>query len=256
MENYAATKSRIFARQTWGDAAVLNLDDPYTAQMVPPEAVRRIGFSLSEWTVDGFWQDGKSILAGDRAVAALTDNPLPGRHNLANVLAALAMMHAGGFEWDRVLAGLRAFRGVEHRIERVAELDGVAYYNDSKSTNIDSLRVALESFEQPLVLIAGGRGKGSSYAALREVVKGRVKHLVTLGEDAPLLEETFGDLTPFRRASGMAEAVALARGGAAPGDVVLLSPGCASFDLYRNFEERGRHFKACVRALAGKEEHP
>jgi UDP-N-acetylmuramoylalanine--D-glutamate ligase len=250
MENYAATKSRIFARQTWGDATVLNLDDPYTAQMFPPEAVRRIGFSLSEWTVDGFWQNGKYILAGDQAVAALTDNPLPGRHNLANVLASLAMMHAGGFEWGSVLAGLRAFRGVEHRIEHVAELGGVAYYNDSKSTNIDSLRVALESFEQPLVLIAGGRGKGSSYAALREVVKERVKLLVTLGEDAPLLEEAFGDLTPYQRASSMAEAVALARGGAAPGDVVLLSPGCASFDLYRNFEERGRHFKTCVLALA------
>lgn len=249
MENYAATKTHIFARQTWGDSAIVNLDDPFTAAMFPPEESRRIGFSLNSWSVDGFWPNGKYICAGDRVMAEIADNPLPGRHNLANVLAALAMMHAGGFDWQKVIEGLRAFRGVEHRIEYSGVLGDVVFYNDSKSTNIDSLRVALESFGCPLVLIAGGRGKGSSYSGLRELMQNHVRRLVTLGEDAPALEDAFGDLVPFVRAANMQDAVSLAWKAAEPGDAVLLSPGCASFDMYRNFEERGRHFKACVQDL-------
>lgn len=253
METYAETKARIFAQQTWGDTGVVNLDDPYVAKMALPETARRVGFSLSQWSVDGLWQDGKHFLAGDKVVGELADNPLPGAHNLSNVLAALAMMRAGGFDRDGVLRGLRTFQGVEHRIEFTGEYEGVAYYNDSKSTNIDSLRVALESFGCPIVLIAGGRGKGSSYDGLRDLVKQHVARLVTLGEDAALMEQAFGDLAPYQRAESMAEAVALARAGAQPGQAVLLSPGCASFDMYRNFEERGRHFKACVRELFAQE---
>ncbi len=249
MEEYAAMKARTFARQTRGDAAVVNWDDPRTAAMPVPGGVRRMAFSLTDRIKDGFWADGAIIRHGDEAVAALADNPLPGRHNLANVLAALTMMRAGGFDWEGVLAGLRQFRGVEHRIEHVVTCDGVDYYNDSKSTNVDSLRVALESFDRPVVLIAGGRGKGADYRVLRPLMRRMVKHMVTLGEDAPLLEAAFGDLAPAERAESMAAAVARARAATVPGDVVLLSPGCASFDMYANFEERGRDFKQCVRTL-------
>ena len=199
---------------------------------------------------DGLWSDGEGIFDGRARLATVRDVPIPGKHNLANALAALTIMHAGGFDWQRTLAGLRAFRAVEHRIELTRELDGVAYYNDSKSTNIDSLRVALESFTAPIVLIAGGLGKGSDYRVLRELIAARTKHLVTLGEDAPVIEAAFHDLRPCTRAASMREAVLFARRAAHRGDIVLLSPGCASFDMYNNYEERGRDFKECVHALA------
>lgn len=254
MEEYARVKQRIFRRQGLGDVSVINLDDPWTAAMETPDDARRMAFSLECWSLDGLWPERGWIKAGDEVVAKLADSPLPGRHNLANVLAALAMMRGGGFAREGVLSGLRAFRGVEHRIEHVLALDGVDYFNDSKSTNVDSLRVALESFDQSLVLIAGGRGKGSDYRVLRDRVGEQVKHLIVLGEDAPKLTEAFGDLVPAEEAGTMADAVRRAHAAAAPGDVVLLSPGCASFDWYRNFEERGRDFKACVRRLAAKED--
>jgi len=249
MDGYTAAKRRLFARQSTGDTAVLNDDDAVAASLdVPPEAsVWR--FSLERPEDRGLWVKGGGIFHGGRQVARTADTRLPGRHNLQNVLAALCMMRAGQFAWDRVLAGLREFKGVEHRIEFVTEEGGIAFYNDSKSTNIDSLKVALESFERPLVLVAGGRGKGADYRVLRPLVAQHVKVLITLGEDAPLLEAAFGDLVPARRATDMGEAVAAARNAAETGDIVLLSPACASFDMFDNFEQRGRVFKACVREL-------
>ena len=131
----------------------------------------------------------------------------------------------------------------------VSPVGGIAYYNDSKSTNIDSLRVALESFDEPIVLIAGGQGKGSDYRVLRQCVAQHVKTLITLGQDAPLLQEAFSDLVPTQHAGDMEDAVQRAQAEAQPNGIVLLSPGCASFDAYQNFEERGRHFKSCVYSL-------
>jgi UDP-N-acetylmuramoylalanine--D-glutamate ligase len=253
MEGYGAVKARIFAQQGAGDCAVVSEDDAYTVGLASPAGARRLTFSLHREVADGLWSDGNGIFEGRARVALVRDVPLPGKHNLANVLAALTLMRAGGFDWERTIRGLRAFRAVEHRIEFVAEIDGVRYYNDSKSTNIDSLRVALESFPGSIVLIAGGRGKGSDYGVLMPLVQSRVKTLITLGEDAPLLEEAFGPAVPAQRAHSMRDAVARARAAAGERDVVLLSPGCASFDMYNNFEERGHDFKACVSALAG---HP
>lgn len=254
LEEYAGVKARILANQAAGDTAVLNEDDPFTHAMPVPDGVRRVGFSMRTRPRDGFWVDGTVIREGGEAVTSVDKVPIPGAHNLRNVLAALAMARAAGFPREPVLQALRAFPGVEHRIERVAAIDGAEWFNDSKSTNVDSLKVALESFERPVVLIAGGRGKGTGYAALRELVRARVKALVVLGEDAPLLEADLRGAAPVTRADGMADAVARARAAAAPGDVVLLSPGCASFDMYGNFEERGRDFKQCVNALAAKRE--
>jgi UDP-N-acetylmuramoylalanine--D-glutamate ligase len=181
-------------------------------------------------------------------VARLSDIPLPGRHNVQNALAALCVMRAGGFDWDDTLAGLRSFKGVEHRMEHVATVGGIQFCNDSKSTNIASLRVALESFQTPVVLVAGGRGKGADYRVLRELMRHRVRKLVTLGEDAPKLEEAFRDIVAVERAGDMADAVRRAAAAAVPGDVVLLSPACASFDMFENFEHRGRVFKEVVAA--------
>jgi len=247
IEEYARVKGKLFARQTAEDAAIINADDPRVEAMADGTAARIWPFSLTARQENGLWFDAGAIRMGGEEIARTSDIQLPGRHNLQNAIAALSMMRAGGFDWEKTLEGLRAFRGVEHRIEFVAEAHGVQFFNDSKSTNIDSLKVALESFSAPVVLIAGGRGKGADYRPLRPLVAQRVKHMVTLGEDAPLLEEAFGDLTPARRVPTMRDAVAFAAQAAVPGDVVLLSPACASFDMFRNFEERGRAFKACVR---------
>ena len=167
IETYAAVKGGIFRRQGSGDAAILNADDPLVASLPVPENVRRFYASMKEKSPDTFTADDRNIYFGEDAIAACTDNPLPGKHNLGNVLAALAIMRAGGFDWQRVLEGLRNFKGVEHRIEHVICLGGADYYNDSKATNIDSLRVALESFSRPIVLLAGGRG------GEKEVITGR-----------------------------------------------------------------------------------
>ena len=252
LDEYAAVKQRIFMNQGAGDAAVLNADDPRTVAMtVPPETVRWT-FSQAPGGPNTFWANGESIHCGDHAVGPLSANPLPGRHNLANVLAALAMARAAGLDWEAVLGGLRAFRGVEHRIEPVATLEGIRFINDSKATNIDSLRVALEAFEEPIVLIAGGQGKGADYRVLREQVAGHVKHLVLLGEEASRLQAAFGDLAPTEPARDMDEAVHRAAAAAASGDIVLLSPACASFDQFDNFEHRGRVFKESVLRYIGE----
>lgn len=243
---YAAAKARIFMNQRDRDIAVVNYDDPVVRAMAPERGAAVWPFSLSARLEQGVWLDGSSIRYGDEVIAEVSDTQLPGRHNLQNVLAALAVMRAGHFGWVGVLNGLQAFRGVEHRIELVANIGGVDFYNDSKSTNVDSLKVALESFDRPVVLIAGGQGKGSDYRVLRDVVKGRVKALITLGTDAELLEAAFGDLAPIERAADLGEAVERGAGLAAAGDVVLLSPACASFDMFENFEHRGRVFKESV----------
>ncbi len=253
-ENYAAVKARIYARQGAGDVAVVNQDEPWTRAMPIPEGAAVWTFSLEQAQSNGLWLDGEAIRQGEETVAALSDMALRGRHNIQNVLAGLTMMRAGGFDWGKTLAGLSAFRGVEHRIEHVATIAEVAFYNDSKATNIDSLKVALESFACPVVLIAGGRGKGADYRVLRDLVKERVRSLVVMGEDADLLQAAFGDLAPTSDAADMDEAVALAASGALPGDAVLLSPACASFDMYKNFEDRGRAFKEAVRAYGARAE--
>lgn len=250
IEGYAAAKARIFENQAQGDAAVINLDDPYTRVMTAPPDTTVWSYSLTEKVERGLWLNGDAIYSGELHVADASDTLLPGRHNMQNVLAALTMMYAGGFDWDDTIAGLRTFRGVEHRIEHVLTHNGVDFVNDSKSTNIDSLRVALESFAKPIVLIAGGRGKGADYGILRDVVRSHVTKIVTIGEDAPLLEAAFGGLVPHARAQSMEEAVRLAAHSAKAGEAVVLSPACASFDMFDNFEHRGRVFKECVDAYA------
>ena len=250
LEAYAAVKACIFANQRHGDVAVVNYDDPLVRPMAGGSQAAVWPFSQQTRLDSGLWCDGETIRLGDEAVAQVTDTRLRGRHNIENVLCALTGMRAGGFDWAATLEGLRAFKGVEHRIEYVAKIDGAAFYNDSKSTNVESLRVALESFDGPVVLIAGGQGKGSDYAVLEGLVRERVRKILVLGEDAPKLEQAFAAFVDVERVEDMASAVTRAAAAARPGDVVLLSPACASFDMYENFEHRGRVFKECVRVNA------
>ena len=249
LEQYAAIKARIFEQQQPGDSAVRNMDDPLVAAMPVPEKIRAFGFSMHTSDKNTVFADADNIYFEDMQVASRADNPLPGSHNLQNVLAALAAIRAGGFHWEKSLQGLRRFKGVEHRIEYVMSLEGVDYYNDSKATNLESLRVALESFQRPVVLLAGGRGKGSNYAQLSALIRERVKKIIAFGEDAPLIMTAYDGCTDVELAMSMMDAVNRARTAATTGDVVLLSPACASFDMYDNFEARGRDYKDCLQRL-------
>jgi UDP-N-acetylmuramoylalanine--D-glutamate ligase len=252
--DYEAAKLRIFANQNAGDFAVFNADDDALAEALRDGRGQLVPFSVERPLDIGLWIDGDVIRHGEETVASVGDICLRGRHNVRNVLAALAMMRAGGFDAQQTVAGLRAFRGVEHRIEFVTDRDGVAFFNDSKSTNVDSLAVALDSFSEPVILIAGGRGKGADYRKMRGAVAEHVKHLVTLGEDGSLMVAAWGDVTRAEHADTLAGAVEQAAAAAMEGDVVLLSPACASFDMFADFEERGRVFKDAVHGLFGRVE--
>lgn len=249
MENYAAVKGRIFAMQGPGDSAVVNADDALCSAQRLPSGVARIPFSLDAARQTGACVEAGHIRFREETVMPVAELPLPGRHNLANVLAVVAMARAAEISSEAIAAGIRSFKGVPHRIEFVRELIGVRFYNDSKSTNVDSLRVALESFSQPVVLIAGGRGKGAGYGMLEPLIRKQVRSLVLIGEDGPKMAAAWGHAVPSLMATTMDEAVHMAADAAEAGDVVLLSPGCASFDWYNNFEERGADFRACVESL-------
>lgn len=258
LREYAEVKQRIFANQCAGDHAIYNADDETTRPSEDVDGRTMWPFSLESRQGQGLWLDGETIRHGDEAIGQRSDAQLVGRHNVENVLAALSVARAAGLPWDDVLEGLRGFAGVEHRIERVTTIDDVEYYNDSKSTNVGSLKVALETFSgedggdsrAPVVLIAGGREKESDYSVLIDLMADRVSTLVTFGEAAPLFEGIFGDRVSTTRAEGMDDAVLKAAAAAQRGDVVLLSPGCASFDMFANFEERGEEFKRQVFRLA------
>lgn len=251
-EEYMATKARIAANQDAGDRLILNADDEPVWALAPVAVAEVWGFSLAQSLDRGFFCEGGTIVvrtgAGEtpEPLLAVDELPLPGAHNRANALAAAAGAWACGVELDAIAGGLRDFPGVEHRLEHVRELRGVTFVNDSKATNPASLQVALRSFDRPIVLIAGGRGKGTVYEPLAPLVAARVRHLVAMGEDAERIEAAWGPRVETSRADDMEQAVREAVARARSGDVVLLSPACASFDLYRNFEERGRHFKELV----------
>lgn len=251
MEQYAATKAKLLVCQTESDLAVLNHDDPYVFGMAVGRSVPVVTFgkgSESSVTVSDSW-----IQYRDKKIAKRSDCPLPGAHNTDNIMASITAILPFDISIEEVQEGLRSFKGVEHRIEPVRELDGIRFYNDSKATNLDSLKVALESFDQPVVLIAGGEGKGSDYGSINGLIGARVKHVVAIGTDAELIEQAWGAVTSVSCADSMNDAVGAAFSHAKKGEIVLLSPACASFDMYTNFEERGRDFKRCVNALVSSD---
>lgn len=256
IEEYARIKNKIFNNQTRGDLSVLNYDDVHTRNMWIPSEVEIRYFSLVERLESGVWVDVEEqdgfIYFGNEIVGSIDEIPIPGRHNVANALSVLAMLGIRLGSPKEIFNQMKSFKGVPHRIEFVGEKDGVKFYNDSKSTNVDSLRVALESFQYPVILIAGGRGKGYGYESLKELVKAKVAFLITIGEDAKKIEDTFSGMVEITRANSMEEAVRLAWGKSYDGCVVLLSPGCASFDMYPNFEVRGDHYKECVKKIIGE----
>jgi UDP-N-acetylmuramoylalanine--D-glutamate ligase len=249
LDSYAAAKRRVFR----GDGVmVVNRDDPLVSTMV--EAGRRVlGFTLGRPEGEDFglsMQDGRAWLAqGDRALMAEDELGLAGRHNTANALAALALGHVAGLVLEPMLDVLRRFRGLAHRCQWVARLDGVDWYNDSKGTNVGATVAAIQGLvpANKLVLIAGGDGKGADFSPLGQAVGERVRAAVLMGRDAPRLESALADVIPVKRAGSMADAVHQAREIARPGDAVLLSPACASLDMFSSYIARGESFVAALK---------
>lgn len=251
MENYAKTKARIFRKQDVSDTAIINAEDPLVLAMKPKNAGNHLNFGWSPNT--DVTLQGKDFVVNRGIIANRNDSPLPGKHNTENILAALAVMSTFDVDWSKVQEGLKTFCGVEHRIEKVTEIDNVPYYNDSKSTNLESLKVALESFEGRILLIAGGQGKGGDYSVLSNTIKSRVKHVIAIGADAEIIRAAWNSQAKISIAHTMKDAVEIANNESQFGDTVLLSPACASFDMYDNFEERGADFKQCIRDLLATE---
>jgi UDP-N-acetylmuramoylalanine--D-glutamate ligase len=186
---------------------------------------------------------------GERDLFGVGSLALKGAHNLENVLASSAMAILAGAPVEGLEENIRGFKGVEHRIEFVCEVDGVQYFNDSKATNVAATIKSLEAFPGRILLIAGGRDKEGDFTVLRSLVRERVKQIVLIGESAEKIKKALSDATDIRNAESMQEAIMICRELAAPGDVVLLAPACASFDMFENYEQRGQVFKEAVYGL-------
>ena len=244
-EAYAAAKARIFAAQTASDFAVLNAADATCRSWAPAltAAVRRFGRGGE--VRPGTWAaDGAIVRDGER-VSDL-ELPIRGAHNLENALAAVEVCALAGVPVAAIERGLHGFRAVEHRLELVARLDGVDYYNDSKATNVDATIKAVESFDGGLWLILGGRDKDSDYRALAPALRGKLRQALLIGEAAAKIREHLGGEFPLADCGALGTAVERARAGARAGETVLLSPACASFDQFENYGHRGREFKRIV----------
>ncbi|MDH7516018.1 MAG: UDP-N-acetylmuramoyl-L-alanine--D-glutamate ligase [Bacteroidota bacterium] len=250
---YVESKQRVFRNQGPTDALVYNDDDPHTVLAVQPATATLYPTSVKRLLQRGGWMEGRTLVAdigeGRETIASIDELPLRGRHNYMNVLQAALTARMFGIPPAVVSEAVRSFRGVEHRLEFVRNLDGVQYVNDSKATNVDSVVIALESIQQPVILIAGGRDKGSPYDPLLPLIEEKVRAVVLIGEAAERMARAFAGKTEIHRTASLNEAVQCARNLAKPGDVVLLSPACASFDMFENFEHRGLAFKRCVLSL-------
>lgn len=253
MEVYIAMKERVFAKQTEEDFCILNYSDAICRKMADKTAAKVFFFSSSEKLEEGIYLDGENIEVRwgeiNETLINVNDLQILGVHNHENVMAAAAAGICAGVALDTIRSVLKSFAGVEHRIEYVATVDGVDYYNDSKGTNVDASIRAVLAMKKPIVLIGGGYDKGSSFDEWTQLFPGRVKHLVLIGVTAPMVRasaEKFG-FTAISDCETFQEAVDLCRAKAEAGDCVLLSPACASWGMFDNYEQRGNMFKEQVR---------
>ena len=251
-EAYGAAKARIFENQTEADSAVLNADDQATAALLPSRPPV-YWFSRKQRVAQGAFVRGKEIIfrheGAEETILKLDDIPLPGAHNVENVLAAAVATRLAGAQPTAIAKGVRAFAGVEHRLEFVAEIGGVRYYNDSKATNVDATLKALDAFPGRILIILGGKDKGSDYTVLRAPLREKGILALLIGAAADKIEKQIAGSVAIERAETMERAVESAAHAARAGDVVLLAPACASFDQFQNYEHRGRAFKELVHQL-------
>ena len=252
IEAYGRAKARLFENQTEGDAAVINADDTVAPQYAPA-GPRMFWFSRLKRVASGCYLRGDEIIFRcDGAESVLLERKmigLRGNHNIENVLAAGAAARIAGVEPAAIAEGVRTFAGVEHRIEYVATISGVEYFNDSKATNVDATLKALDAFSGNVLVILGGKDKGSDFGTLRQALRSHARTALLIGSAAEKIEADLAGVIPVERAGTMALAVEIASRIARPGDTVLLAPACASFDQFENYEHRGRVFKQLVREL-------
>jgi UDP-N-acetylmuramoylalanine--D-glutamate ligase len=250
MEAYMRAKARLLMNQTTSDVAILNRDDPRAASLQREARGRVILYSVHQEISGGvFIRDGRIIsqVADHEAeIMAVSQMGLLGPHNLSNSLAAVAT--TGIMDIDATICAqeLMEFKGLEHRLELVRVMDGVKYVNDSKATNVEAVEQALLTFQEPILLIAGGRDKNGQFERLNDLIRQRVRLLLLFGEARDKMRAAWGGLVETVMVRDLAEAVQVARNSARSGDCVLLSPACASFDMFRNFEHRGNVFKQIV----------
>ena len=251
-ENYALTKERIFKAQTKADALVLNAENARAAAAAARASARVYMFSIEEPVAQGAWvEDGAIVFRAStdgatERIVPLTGVPLKGAHNIENVLAAVCASRLAGAPPEAIARAIEGFQAVEHRLEFVATDNGVEYYNDSKATNVDAAAKAIAAFEGCIHLILGGKDKNSNYADLSDLLRKRVKAVYTIGSAAAKIESQIRGMVPIVSCETLDKAVAAARKAAHPGDVVLLSPACSSFDQFENYEHRGQVFKELV----------
>jgi UDP-N-acetylmuramoylalanine--D-glutamate ligase len=252
IELYSKAKARIFENQREDDFAVLNADDPGTTPLAPTRP-QVYWFSRKQRAAQGAFLRGEDIVfrneGREEVVLKREEVALPGAHNLENVLAAVATARIAGAGVKAVGEGVRSFAGVEHRLEFVTEINGVCFYNDSKATNVDATLKALDSFPARILVILGGKDKGSDYSPLRTPLRERAVLALLIGAAADKIAGQIDGSVTIERAGTLDRAVEMASQAARPGDVVLLAPACASFDQFENYEHRGRVFKALVHEL-------
>lgn len=256
MDDYVAAKANILRNQTPEDLAVLNADDERVSGMSALTPARKVFFSRLKELEDGIFMRGTRIVERrdgvERELIDRSGIPLMGAHNLENVMSALAVGAFCGVSIESMRRTIAAFKGVEHRLEFVAELNGIRFYNDSKATNVDAAIKSLEAFPGGVIVILGGKDKGSDYSPLTRLVHERCRHAILIGAAADKIARAIEGAAPIHRAASMEEAVELGFSLGSPGDVVLLAPACASFDMFDNFEHRGRVFKEAVGAVGSR----
>ncbi|MFZ0745087.1 MAG: UDP-N-acetylmuramoyl-L-alanine--D-glutamate ligase [Terracidiphilus sp.] len=256
-ENYALAKERIFASQTAQDFAVLNADNARASAAAPRSAAQVYWFSMERPVEMGAWVEDGSILyrpskdAPPEKIMPLSGIQLKGEHNVENVLAAVCAARLAGAPAEPVRRAIENFKAVEHRLEYVATLNGVEFYNDSKATNVDATAKAIAAFSTGIHLILGGKDKNSDYTQLADLLRARVRAVYTIGSAAAKIESHLRGVVPLQSCETLEKAVSAAASAAHPGEVVLLAPACSSFDQFESYEHRGRVFKELVNEWRG-----
>lgn len=249
---YIQAKLRIFENQTIEDWAILNRDDPVVMSSLDKIFGKKLFFTMGKAIEEGAFSNGEEIFLRIYSIEerySLKETPLKGVHNIENMMAAILAARLFGCSPRTIQNVLKRFQGLEHRLEFVREIGGVRFYNDSKGTNVGSVVKSLQSFSEPVILIAGGKDKKTDLSPLRDLIQKRVKRLILIGEARERMAQELSSFTETLKAESLEEAVSLAYQTSQPGDVVLLSPACSSFDMFKDYRERGNIFKELVRRL-------